>query len=301
MRTLWSDLLPDRQLLHRAYSLDTVAEELIFIAGPLLAGLLAALAHPAAGVALSAGLITLGVFAFVSSPAVRSARPTRTGIAVGAAPQTEPGTDPAPTVPRQRRTRDVGALLLPVASSAAVGLCLGALSLLMVVFAERHHQTAAVAWAQAALSACSALGGLAYGAVSWRISGKTRLAVLATALGFALAGAGASPNLYILIVMAGIAGLFVAPTLTTTYLLADKFAKPQHRTHAGAWVNTAFNAGDSMGTAAIGLMVDNLSLALCFLLSAIPALLAGLMAVGLRPARSAEHRRLAAPGTGSAR
>ncbi len=44
MRTLWSDLLPDRQALQRAYSLDTVAEELVFVVGPLLAGLLAALA-----------------------------------------------------------------------------------------------------------------------------------------------------------------------------------------------------------------------------------------------------------------
>ncbi|WP_433499540.1 MFS transporter [Sphaerimonospora sp. CA-214678] len=280
MRTLWSDLLPDRQMLHRAYSLDTVAEELIFIAGPLLAGLLAALTNPAAGVALSAALITLGVFAFVSSPAVRSARPTQTDIATGAAPQTEPGTDSALTAPRQRWTHDMGALILPVAASVAIGLCLGALSLLMVVFAERHHQTAAVAWAQAALSAGSALGGLAYGAISWRISGKTRLAVLAIALSLALAGAGVSPNLYILVVLAGITGLFVAPTLSTTYLLADEFAKPQHRTQAGAWVNTAFNTGDSVGTAAIGLVVDSLSLALCFLLAAIPTLLTGLMAVG---------------------
>ncbi len=35
MRTLWSDLVPDRASLQRAYSLDAVAEELIFVMGPL--------------------------------------------------------------------------------------------------------------------------------------------------------------------------------------------------------------------------------------------------------------------------
>lgn len=40
MRTVWSDLLPDRRMVQRAYSLDAVAEELLFVVGPLLVGLL---------------------------------------------------------------------------------------------------------------------------------------------------------------------------------------------------------------------------------------------------------------------
>ncbi|GII33825.1 MFS transporter [Planotetraspora mira] len=286
MRTLWSDLLPDRQLLQRAYTLDTVAEELLFITGPLLAGLLAALATPAAGVILSAALITIGTFALVSSPAIRAAQSLRADTASVVAPYEGPGADPAPTSPRRPWMRVSGALLLPVATSAAVGLCLGALSLLMVVFAERHHQTTAVAWVEAALSAGSAVAGLTYGAVSWRVSGRVRLPVLAAGLGLALAAAGASPNLYALVAMTCVVGLFVAPALTTAYLLADEFAKPENRTQAGAWVNTAFNTGASMGTAAIGLLVDGLSLSLCFVLAATPALLSALMAVG-RPGRPA--------------
>jgi MFS family permease len=159
-------------------------------------------------------------------------------------------------------------------------MCLGALSLLMVVFAERHHQGAAVAWVEAALSAGSAAGGLAYGAVSWRVSGQVRLPVLAAALGLTLAAAGFSPNLYALAAVAGVAGLFVAPALTTAYLLADESAAPQNRTRAGAWVNTAFNTGVSGGTAAIGLLVGDLPLALCFVVAAVPALLSAATALG---------------------
>ncbi|GII52596.1 MFS transporter [Planotetraspora thailandica] len=269
MRALWSDLLPDRHLLQRAYSLDTVAEEVLFVTGPLLAGLLAALVTPAAGLVLSAALVTTGTFAFVSSPAIRTARASHAGADTG----------PAPARPRQRWSAGGRALIPAVATSAAVGLCLGALSLLMVVFAERHHQVAAVAWAEAALSVGSAVGGLAYGVISWRVSGTARLRVLAVALGLALTAAGASPNLYTLIAAAGAVGLFVAPALTTAYLLADELADPENRTQAGAWVNTFFNTGSSMGTAGIGLLIGDLPLALCFVLAAVPALLSALLAV----------------------
>ncbi|MER5625090.1 MFS transporter [Streptosporangium sp. NPDC002544] len=281
MRALWSDLLPDRQLLQRAYSLDTVAEELLFVTGPLLAGLLAAFATPAVGVALSAALVLTGTFALVSSPAVRTAQALHADT-----PHDGPRTDPAPSTSRWGWMRGTAGLGRPVAVSAAVGLCLGALSLLMVVFAERYHQAAAVAWVEAALSAGSAVGGLAYGAFSWRVPGQVRLPVLAAALGLTLAAAGLSPNLYVLVAVVGVAGLFVAPALTTAYLLADESAAPHNRTRAGAWVNTAFNTGASSGTATIGLLVGSLPLALCFVIAAVPPLLAAATALG-RPRRPA--------------
>ncbi|MGC5015868.1 MFS transporter [Streptosporangium sp. DT93] len=286
IRALWSDLLPDRHLLQRAYSLDAVAEEVLFVTGPLLAGLLAALVTPAAGVALSAVLVLTGTFAFVSSPAVRTAR------VLHDAPRTAPS--PAPS--RWRWTRGAAGLGRPIALSAAVGLCLGALSLLVVVFAERYHQAASAAWAEAALSAGSAIGGLVYGAVSWRVPGRVRLPVLAAALGLTLAAAGLSPTLYVLIAVVGVAGLFVAPALTTAYLLADESAAPHDRTRAGAWVNTAFNTGASSGTAAVGLLVGSVPLALCFVVAALPPLLAA--ATALRPPRTGTPpgERSAAPG-----
>jgi predicted MFS family arabinose efflux permease len=124
-----------------------------------------------------------------------------------------------------------------------------------------------------------------------------RLPVLAAGLGLALAAAGASPNLYILVAMAGAVGLFVAPALTTAYLLADELAEPENRIQAGAWVNTAFNTGSSMGTAGIGLAVGGLPLETCFVLAAAPALLSALIAVR-RPGRPAAAL---APGHSNAR
>ncbi|MET4922552.1 MFS transporter [Streptomyces sp. PSRA5] len=260
MRTLWGQLMPDRRMLQRAYSLDGVAEELLLVAGPLLVGVLVAYAQPAAGVAISAALVLSGTVALALSPVPFPVR----------------AAEPRVRVPRVRgagslRTGPRG-LGQPVLAAAGVGLCLGGLDLLAIAFTEQQHRPGAVAWVLAALSAGSAVGGLTNGAVSWRSAARPRLAVICAALGVALAVAGLAPNVYALGAAAAVAGLFVAPALTTAYLIADEAAAPDARTRAGAWVNTAVNAGSSGGTALVGLLVGKLPLSLCFVLVAAPAL-----------------------------
>ncbi|GGJ79012.1 hypothetical protein GCM10011583_08200 [Streptomyces camponoticapitis] len=157
-------------------------------------------------------------------------------------------------------------------AAAGVGLCLGGLELLVIAFTEERHQPGAVAWVLAALSAGSAAGGLANGALSWRSAARPRLAVICAALAVALAAAGLAPNVYALGAAATVAGLFVAPALITAYLIADEAAAPDARTRAGAWVNTAVNAGSSGGAALVGVLLGRLPLSLCFALVAVPAL-----------------------------
>jgi MFS family permease len=263
MRTLWSGLVPERELLRRAYSLDGVAEELLYVTGPLLVGVVIGLTVPAAGVAISAALVLVGTLALVSSPAVRGGGTAPAAKAAGVRQD----------APRGQRLLGVVGVRHAAFVAGAAGLCLGGLDLLVVAFAEQHGRGSAVAWVLAALSAGSAVGGLAYGAVSWRASNRARLPLPAVGLGVTLAVAGLSPDVYVLAGVVAVAGLFVAPALTTAYLVADESVAEGVRTRAGAWVNTAVNAGSSVGAAAVGLLVDRLSSAVCFAVAAVPALL----------------------------
>ncbi|MEU0410180.1 MFS transporter [Streptomyces griseorubiginosus] len=250
MRTVWSRLAQDdKALLQRAYSLDGVAEELLFVSGPLLVGVLVGIAAPPLGIAVGAALMLVGTAGFVSSPAVRAVPAAGTSV-----------------VRRDRGGRRVLRRIgRPVVAAVAVGLALGVLDLLVVVFAERHrHGGASVAWVLAALSAGSAAGGMLHGAVNWRTPARTRLAALTLGLGLTLLGAGLAPGLGTLaLVMAG-AGFFVSPALTTAYLIADEAVAPGARTQAGAWVNTAVNAGSTGGTALAGALAGRLPVAVCF-------------------------------------
>ncbi len=292
MRALWSSLMTDRELRLRAFSLDAVAEELLLVVGPLVAGLFIAFGNPAAGVGLSALLVLTGTLAMVSSPALRA------GSAVSTTPDEPKAGGPAEAVsPRGGRLRGGAGWLEPSLIAGGVGMCLGALSLLVVAVAEEHDRIAAVAWIEAALAVGSLVGGLAYGARTWRLSSRQRLPLPALALALVLSTAGLMPGLYLLAVATACAGLFVAPALTTAYLAADERATPGTRTQAGTWVNSAFNAGASGGTAGVGLLLGRLPLWLCFVAAAAPTLVcAAAVLVRLHlPGRLPQT----APGTGA--
>ncbi|MFJ7961198.1 MFS transporter [Streptomyces sp. NPDC096319] len=262
-RAMLSAALTDRDLLRRAYSLDTVAEEVLFVTGPLLVGLLVRFASAPMGLAVSAGLVLTGTLALVASPAVRRAEGRRGSIAPGPA-------GAGPDVPGR-------GLLRAVAVAAAVGMCLGAVELLVIAFADGHHRPGAVPWAMAALSAGSAVGGLAYGAVPWRVPTGVRLSLPALALGAVLASAGLSPHPYAMVGWVALGGLFLAPAITSAYLLADESVGEGRRTRAGAWVSTGFNGGTTVATAGAGLLVGRLPMELCFALAALPAVLTALV------------------------
>ncbi|MFI6347723.1 MFS transporter [Streptomyces sp. NPDC050560] len=264
MRTLWSDLAAGPALRRRAFSLDTVAEELLFVAGPLIAGAFVATGSAPAGVAVCALLVLAGGALLATAPALRTARhgTPRDGTA---APE------PAFTV---------RVLIAPVLVACGIGIALGALDLLIVVFAQRAHRPGAVAWPAGALSVGSAVGGVLYGARHWRLGDRARLSLLALALAAALAATGLAPGVWVLVAGAAATGLFVAPALSTAYLLADDAVPPAARTRAGTWVSTAFNAGSSAGTALVGLLVEQAPLALCFALAAAPSACAALLSSG---------------------
>jgi MFS family permease len=270
MRTLWGALVDDRSLLQTAYSLDGVAEELLYVAGPVITGVITIVAKPAIGLLVTAGLAVAGTGLFLRSPALGrlKAAATRPSSRTPAAAPAEPGSG-----------RAILALAL---ATGAIGLCLGGLGLVIVAFSQARHDPAAVAWIEAALSAGSALGGLGYGAMAWRISARHRLVLLAAGLAVILLPAALSPNLLVLALLVGLAGVLVSPALATAYVLADSLASPQARNRAGNWVNSGYNAGSSAGSVLSGQLIGRIPLTACLPVLAAPALLTVLPLLRLR-------------------
>ncbi|MEU6240177.1 MFS transporter [Streptomyces sp. NPDC047024] len=282
MRALWSELVTDRHLQRRAYSLDGVAEELLFVSGPVLVGALITWAPPASGILLGALLIVGGTAAFVTSPAMTGPRAgARTGSRTGAGTRTR---TERRAKSRRIRSRGVPGLLVPVVVAAGAGLALSGVELLVTAYAERgSYDTAFVPWALGALSVGSALGGLANGAIDWRLSARARLARFTAGLGLMIAVAGLAPDLWTLTAAMVLTGVFIAPTLTTSYLLADETAPEGARTQAGAWVNMAVNGGNSSGALVAGALIGRLPLPLCFALAGAASLAAAVVTVVARP------------------
>jgi hypothetical protein len=74
MRSTWRTITDSSNLKQRAYSLDSVCEESLYLIGPLLVGVILSVASPPAGLLAAACLMLVGTLAMVWMPPARQIR-----------------------------------------------------------------------------------------------------------------------------------------------------------------------------------------------------------------------------------
>ncbi|MFI1018597.1 MFS transporter [Streptomyces sp. NPDC020965] len=275
-RTAWTDVVGRGPRLSTALSLDTVTDELLSLAGPVLAGLLAATTMPIVALAAAIGTQVIAVHSFTrvapATQGTRSAAPARVRAL------------PWHVFSVQLRLPPV---LIPL---FAAGIGFGIIDVAVPALALGHGGAASAGWMLALLPAGSALGGLVYGRRVWSSPPiiQYRWLCLALAVGFApLPLIAAWVPLWPLLLIAGLA---IAPIMVNGYLLVDRASPDGGKTEAAAWVSTANNSGVAFGSALSGLLVTRIPLTAVFMLPTV-AVLAGLTATFLM------HR--AAPADGA--
>ena len=238
VRARWTAIYRGQPRLQTAYALETVLDEVTFIAGPPLSvGLCVALA-PAAGPLAAALLLLLGVAALVlqraTEPPLETPAAGRAGAAV-------------------LRLADVRLLALLM---VAMGVIVGTVDIVSVAFAAQAGQPAAASWVLSAYAAGSALAGLLFGAASL----PTPLHRLLLLGGLATA-ATTLPLLWVASIpaLAGavlLAGLFFAPTMIVAMSLVERLLPAQQLTEGITWLLAGLNVGIALGAAASGQLVD---------------------------------------------
>jgi MFS family permease len=278
MRVLWLSLVGQGPRLQTAYALDAVLDEVLFVVGPLLAGALATLYQPAAGVLATAGLAVAGTLGFVASPVSRAQAGSRAATTAG-------------------RAGWAGALAGPgmrtlALSLAGVGAAIGIWEIGLVGAAREAGSPEAASLLLAAWAAASGLGGLWYGSRTWRRSpGQRYLALLALLVLAGAPMAGAASPLALAAVVA-LVGLVLAPLESSAYVLAAELAPPGTLTESGTWLTTAINVTSAAGLSVAGILVDQ---------AGVPATLAlacACTAAGLLVALAGRDRLGAAPYRG---
>lgn len=233
MRAQWRWFTDGTDLRARAYSLDTVAEEVLYLAGPVLAAAMLALGPARGGLVVVAALAVVGSTALATSPAA--------GVRA----------DPGARAPGGR----VGPARLPgMGRLLATTACFGAGSALTLTgVAAAADGVGHPSWAgavEAGIAAGSVAGGLVWA------SGRRALPVPVLLLGSAatLVGAALAP-FWAAAVLLAIGGLAWAPTFVEAFQAADRLAPEVHRTEASTLVNTATNLASAVGTALTGAVV----------------------------------------------
>jgi predicted MFS family arabinose efflux permease len=248
VRARWSALLGDSGLLQAAFSLESVADEVIFVTGPVAVVLLATEVWPGSGVAVAAATCVAGT------------------MWLAAQHDTEPATPPPPAGPGAgppgagRRARGA---LLPAPGLVTLapvfvlfGAMLAAIDLSTVDFAQQHGHKPLAGVLLGGYALGSAAGGLWYGSRSWRAPLRSRLAL---ALALAAAGSAtfwAMPTLAALAAVMLCSGPVLSPIMICAFSIIERQARAGRQTEGMAWLTSAISVGTAAGSAAAGQVVD---------------------------------------------
>lgn len=239
VRARWSAIYRGSARLQSAYALETVLDEVTFIAGPPLAVGLCVALTPVAGPLAAALLLLLGVAALVPQRATEPPLDAATGA--GAA---------SPSVMRQADVRLLALLMV------AMGVIVGTVDIVSVAFAAQAGRPAAASIVLSAYAAGSALAGLLFGAYPLRtpLHRLLLLGGLATAAStLALPWVDSIPGLAAAVLLAG---LFFAPTMIVAMSLLERLVPAQRLTEGITWLLAGLNVGVALGAAASGQVVD---------------------------------------------
>ncbi|MFA6574696.1 MAG: MFS transporter [Nocardioides sp.] len=264
VRARWSHVTRDPDELQTAFALEAVADETVFITGPILVTLLATAVHPVAGLtaALVAGV--LGTYAFAAQRA------------------TEPPTH-RPAAVRSERPRIPWAVLVPLTIvSTMLGLLFGAAEVATVAFAEEQDGKAFAGPLLALWAAGSLIAGVLSGAITWRRGPAYRLRWGALAMTVAMVPLTFIDSLLVMGAVLFVAGFAIAPTLIATMSLCERVVPPSRLTEGMAFLQTGLVAGVAPGAALAGVLVDNYGASTAYLVPVAGGVLALLAAQAIR-------------------
>ncbi|MGW3183058.1 MFS transporter [Kitasatospora sp. NPDC001119] len=238
MRMIWASLTTAGDQRTKAFSIDAVCEELLFVGGPVVITAVIVATSPATGLWVTAATVFLGTAAMTSSASSGALRGTGGSVARGDRPLQQPGFARVLTV------------------LVGVGGVLGVAEIAAPAVAAQRDAVAASGWLLAAFAGGSALGGFLYGQLKLTSGIGARLFTLCTGMGLAAVLVSQLHPLGLFAAGLALVGLFLAPSLITGYLIADTVVPESGRTEASTWINTSVNLGASLASAAAGVVID---------------------------------------------
>lgn len=276
VRVRWTVLAPPSQRT-AALALETIADQMVFIAGPPAITAIAAAIDPAVAMLGSLGLGLIG------------------GVWLAA----QRGTQPPPTQrgPQRRGLVLPPAGVIPIAvACVALGGVFGAFDVSLVGWAELSERPWLAGPAFSALAVAIAIGSVITGARSWQLSPAARYigfaalaAVVAVGLPFAQ---GSVPVLFGVILLLGLA---VSPVMVSGILVASARAPQGRVTETLAYPTAAMSLGVPIGGVIAGAALDATGPAAALVTIAVSlALAAGIAAVGEAALRVVRGREAAA-------
>ncbi len=236
VRSRWSRLLGGTDRLDSAFALEGIADEVIFIAAPVLVVTLVTEVQPVSGMLAT---VVLGLVGVVGLTRHRRSEPAVRTVARGTASV----------------LRNPGLRVL-IGVHIFLGALFAAVDIATIAFAQEHGASGLAGPLLALYGLGSAIAGVWYGARHWRSSHRARLraALAATVLG--VGPLAVMPGLAAMAAGIFVAGLGISATLVSSYSIAERVIAADQRTEGMSWLTTAASTGTALGSALAGHLVD---------------------------------------------
>jgi MFS family permease len=263
VRARWSHALTGRPAdLQTAFAFEAVVDESVFIAGPILATVLATAIHPVVGLgtAVAAGLAGTTFLA--------------------AQRRTEPPAHPRDRAVTRGRLpwRTLGPLSVV---TLALGSLFGAAEVVTVAFAEEQGNQAYAGPLLAVWALGSLLAGLVTGAIQWRTGPAGRLKLGALGMFVAMLPLPFVDSVPLMGLALLIGGFAIAPSLIASTSLVELVVPPSRLTEGMSFIHTGIVAGVAPGAALAGVIVDRSGPSAAYVVSIGAGLLAAVTALTL--------------------
>lgn len=236
VRARWNHTITDRTQLNTAFSIEAIADEVVFIVGPVLVTFLTLQAADVTGLLFAAAAAMLGSWALALQ---RSTQP------------------PAATAKSHAGPALNWAFLGPmVLVSGALGVVFGSAEVIIAAFTEEQGRPGAAGLVLAIWAAGSLLAGVVVGALPQPSQPLVRLrrAIL-------LLGALFAPLCFVTSIPAAAIGVFlggfmISPALIAMVNLIEREVPPTRLTEALTWSTTGMAVGVAPGAAVAGAVID---------------------------------------------
>jgi MFS family permease len=231
VRTIYPKMVNSTQLTP-LFSLDASAQEIIWIAGPVITTFLAVQVSSVVAILVAVVFLVGGGIWFISSPELGRVRIPRSKRAFGAVLR-------RPTV-----------LLSTVVGFLLVGSCAAVEASVVSVFGQEGPQAGSVLaiWAIGSI-----FGGLTLGQVPisrWALA--RRMFIVFVGLSIAML----SLTFWWLAIALLVAGIGIAPALAVIFAIVSSSVKFSDTAEAYGWVGTGQLIGAALGSAAAGFLID---------------------------------------------
>jgi MFS family permease len=245
-RARWAGALGPGPALEKAYALESIADEIGFIIGPIIVVPLAVAVAPPAGL--------LAVIAFVGVASITLAiQPQVAGHEV----RTEGAHLVSDTGSGRSVIADRGMQVLVIALFC-LGLIFGAVELMMVAFAEDQGSPGAASYLVAIFALGSMLSAIVVGSRSWATPPQQRFVIWSVVLTIGTIPILLANSIPFMAVAVFLTGIGIAPTMIAANSVVERLAERTRLNEAFAWLSSAVASGVAIGSVISGVVIDEL-------------------------------------------